>query len=452
MQNTVNQSIMPVTAKINENGVLEIGGCNVVELAEKYGTPLYVYDEDTLRASCRQYKQAFSPYENVSVLFASKAFMTQTICAILKEEGLGLDVVSGGEIFTASSANFPMERCYFNGNNKSSEELELALETGVGRITVDNFFELELLDSIAKSKDKYVNILLRITPGIECHTHEYIQTGHLDSKFGFDLSQLDEAIELIQERFSNLTLVGLHAHIGSQIFETQVYSDLVAIVSEQFAKIHDKFGIMLEEMNLGGGLGVQYTSADDPPSIFAISEVILNALRENLVKYNLPDPKIIIEPGRSIVCNAGVTLYAVGSSKQVPEGKKYIAVDGGMADNPRPSMYQAKYDALVANKANQKPEETVTIAGRYCESGDILINDIELPETEPGDIICIFSTGAYNYSMSSNYNRIPKPAAIIVQNAQSDVIIKRETYQDLILHDVIPERLMCPLGDGHPLS
>lgn len=441
MRNTVNQSIMPVTAKINNNGNLEIGGCDVVELAEKYGTPLYVYDEETLRQSCRQYKEAFSAYKNVSVLFASKAFMTQTICAILKEEGLGLDVVSGGEIYTASSSGFPMERCYFNGNNKSSEELELALETDVGRITVDNFFELELLNSIAESKNIVVEILLRITPGIECHTHEYIQTGHLDSKFGFDLTQIDEAVTLIKERYLNLNLVGLHAHIGSQIFETQVYYDVVAVVAEQFAIIRDKFGIELKEMNIGGGLGVQYTSEDDPPSIFEIAEVILTSLKDNLAKYNLSDPKIIIEPGRSIVCNAGVTLYTAGSSKQVPEGKKYIAVDGGMADNPRPSMYQAKYNCIVANKANDKPVDVVTIAGRYCESGDVLIKDVELPEIEPGDIICIFATGAYNYSMSSNYNRIPKPCGIIVQEGQSDVIIKRETYQDLVSLDVIPERL-----------
>ena len=441
MKNTVNQSIMPATAKINENGNLEIGECDVVDLVEQYGSPLYVYDEESIRKSCQQYKEAFSAYKNTSVLFASKAFMTQTMCAILQEEGLGLDVVSGGEIYTAFSACFPMERCYFNGNNKSYDELILALEKGVGRITVDNFFELELLNSVAESNNKTVDILLRITPGIECHTHEYIQTGHLDSKFGFDLSQLDEAISLIKERYSSLNLVGLHAHIGSQIFETQVYYDVVSVVAEQFAIIRDKFDMELSEMNIGGGLGIQYTSEDDPPSMFEIAEVIIRSLKENIAKYSLPEPKIIIEPGRSIVCNAGVTLYTVGSSKQVPEGRKYIAVDGGMSDNPRPSMYQAEYCGIVANKANEKPVETVTIAGRYCESGDILIKDIELPETEPGDIICIFATGAYNYSMSSNYNRVPKPCAIVVQEGQSDVIIKRETYQDLIALDVIPERL-----------
>ena len=441
MKNTVNQSIMPSTARINEKGNLEIGSCDAVSLVEQYGSPLYIYDEETLRKSCQQYREAFSSYKNTSVLFASKAFMTQAVCSILQEEGLGLDVVSGGEIYTASSACFPMERCYFNGNNKSYDELVLALEKGIGRITVDNFFELELLNSIAEANNKTVDILLRITPGIECHTHEYIQTGHLDSKFGFDLTQLDEAVSLIKERYSNLNLVGLHAHIGSQIFETQVYFDVVGVVAEQFAIIRDKFGINLSEMNIGGGLGIQYTSEDDPPSIFEIAEIIIRSLRENISKYSLTEPKIIVEPGRSIVCNAGVTLYTVGSSKQVPEGRKYIAVDGGMADNPRPSMYQAKYYGIVANKANEKPVDTVTIAGRYCESGDILIKDVELPETEPGDIICIFATGAYNYSMSSNYNRIPRPCAIIVHEGQSDVIIKRETYQDLISLDVIPERL-----------
>jgi diaminopimelate decarboxylase len=441
MNNTVNQSIMPTTAKINDNGHIEIAGCDVVELAEKYGTPLYVYDEETIRKCCRQYKEAFYSYSNVSILFASKAFMTQAICAILEDEGFGLDVVSGGEIYTASSTNFPMERCYFNGNNKSSEELEFAIETGIGRITIDNFLEMELLDSIAQSKNIQVDVILRITPGIECHTHEYIQTGHLDSKFGFDLTQIDEAVELIKERYSHLNLKGLHGHIGSQIFETHVYSDLVEIIVSEFARIRDKFDITLEEMNLGGGLGVQYVSEDDPPSIYGIAEAILASLTENLVKYDLPNPKIIIEPGRSIVSSAGVTLYTVGSSKQVPEGKKYVAVDGGMSDNPRPAMYQAKYYGIVANKANEKASETVTIAGRYCESGDILINNAELPEVEPGDIICIFCTGAYNYSMSSNYNRVPKPAGIIVHEGYSDVIIKRETYQDLIARDVIPQRL-----------
>lgn len=445
MSQTVNQSVIPDTARINKQNHLEIGGCDVVELAENYGTPLYVYDETTIRKSCQEYKNAFSSYNNSLMLYASKAFMTAAVCKILKDENFGLDVVSGGEIYTALKADFPMEKVFFNGNNKTIEELDLALDVKIGRITVDNFLELALLDNIAKSKDIKVDILLRITPGIECHTHEYIQTGHLDSKFGFDLSQVDEAIELINDQYSNLALRGLHAHIGSQIFETQVYYDVVDVILEQFARIKDKFGIILDDMNIGGGLGIKYIKSDDPPSIDEIAEVITDSLNKNAVKHNLSGIRLIVEPGRSIIGTAGVTLYTVGSSKQVPDGRKYIAVDGGMSDNPRPAMYQAKYHAVVAdnvNNINNELLENITIAGRFCESGDILIKDIELPAVKPGDIICIFATGAYNYSMSSNYNRVPRPEAILVQNGASDVIIKRETFEDVISLDIIPERLL----------
>ncbi len=441
MQNTVNQSIMPITANVNDHNHLEIGGCDTIELVKKYGSPLYIYDEEGIRTCCRQYKEAFSSYSNVSVLYASKAFMNRAICKIIGSEGLGLDVVSGGEIYTAINSHFPMWKCYFNGNNKTREELNLALYCDIGRITVDNFYELEILNKIAKLNDKKIDILLRITPGIECHTHEYIKTGHLDSKFGFDLTQLEEAILKIKNDYKKLELKGLHAHIGSQIFEKDVYVDLVEIIFGQFAKIKEKFKIELTEMNIGGGIGAKYTEEDDPLSIYEIADVILHAFTENLNKYNLQKIKLVIEPGRSIICNSGVTLYTAGSYKQVPGGRKYIAVDGGMADNPRPSMYQAKHTAIVANKANNTPEELVTIAGRYCESGDILIQDINLPQIIPGDTICIPATGAYNYSMASRYNRVPKPAAIIVHKGQHDVIIKREGYQDLISFDVVPERL-----------
>ncbi len=448
MSETVNQSILPYTAKINEDNHLEIGGCDTVELVERYGTPLIVYDEDSIRKCCSQYKNAFSSYDKTKVLFAGKAFMTKTICHIVQEEGLGIDVVSGGEIYTALKSSFKMENLYFNGNNKTLDELELALDSGIGRITVDNFMELAILDNIAKYHGKTVKILLRITPGIECHTHEYIQTGHLDSKFGFDLTQLDEAIELIKDEYTNLELVGLHAHIGSQIFETQVYHDLVGIMAEQFAYIKDKFDIELEEMNIGGGLGIRYTEGDDPPSIYQISEVIVNSLKENIKKYSINEPILIVEPGRSLVSASGVTLYTSGSYKQVPEGRKYVAVDGGMADNPRPSMYQADYKAMVANKAGNDPEEVVTIAGRFCESGDILIKDVKLPTVDPGDIVCLLSTGAYNYSMASNYNRVPRPACVLVHKGQSDVIIERETYENIISLDRIPKRLTSKTLEG----
>lgn len=438
---STNQFLKPITLKTNANGNLEVGGCDVVELAEKYGTPLYVIDEATLRSICKDYKKAFSGYEKINMMFASKSLCTMATSAILAQEGFGFDVVSAGEIYTVYKAGVDMSKVLFNGNNKSFDELTLALELGVGRISVDNFFELALLDEIAKSQKKTVDILLRITPGIECHTHEYIQTGHLDSKFGFDLTQIDEAVELILNNYTNLKLHGLHAHIGSQIFETKVYHDEIEILIKEIARLDEKFGLKLDEINVGGGLGVKYTEEDLPPSTFEIAEVIINSLNENIKKYGIEPPALFLEPGRSIISTAGVTLYTIGSSKQVPHGKKYVAVDGGMADNPRPSMYQAKYSAEIANKKENAALQTVTIAGRFCESGDILIKNINLPEPVEGDILCVYNTGAYNYSMASNYNRVQKPQMVIVNNSKSDIIINRETLEDLISHDIVPDRL-----------
>lgn len=438
---STNQFLKPITLKTNANGNLEVGGCDVVELAEKYGTPLYVIDEATLRGICKDYKKAFSGYEKINMMFASKSLCTMATSAILAQEGFGFDVVSAGEIYTVYKAGVDMSKVLFNGNNKSFDELTLALELGVGRISVDNFFELALLDEIAKSQKKTVDILLRITPGIECHTHEYIQTGHLDSKFGFDLTQIDEAVELILNNYTNLKLHGLHAHIGSQIFETKVYHDEIEILIKEIARLDEKFGLKLDEINVGGGLGVKYTEEDLPPSTFEIAEVIINSLNENVKKYGIEPPALFLEPGRSIISTAGITLYTIGSSKQVPHGKKYVAVDGGMADNPRPSMYQAKYSAEIANKKENAALQTVTIAGRFCESGDILIKNINLPEPVEGDILCVYNTGAYNYSMASNYNRVQKPQMVIVNNSKSDIIINRETLEDLISHDIVPDRL-----------
>lgn len=439
--NSTNQSLKPITTKINQAGNIEIGGCDLVELAEKYGTPLYVLDEETIRAVCRDYKNAFKAYDKVNMMFASKALCSMASSAIAASEGFSFDVVSAGEIYTVYKAGADMSKVLFNGNNKSYDELSLALKLGVGRISVDNFFELSLLNEIAKSYNKTADILLRITPGIECHTHEYIQTGHLDSKFGFDLTQIDEAVELILNDFTNLKLHGLHAHIGSQIFETSIYGDEIEILVKEIARLDKKFGLKLNEINAGGGLGVKYTNSDCPPSTFAIAEIIINRLNECVEKYNIEPPALFIEPGRSIISTAGVTLYTVGSSKQVPKGKKYFAVDGGMADNPRPSMYQAEYYAEIANKPDFELQQDVTIAGRFCESGDILIKNIKLPQLEEGDILCVYNTGAYNYSMASNYNRVQKPAMVLVNNSQSDIIIKRETLDDLIAHDEIPHRL-----------
>lgn len=437
MPNTINQNIKPFNTKRNEKGNLEISGCDAVELAKKYGTPLYVMDEVTLRKIAREYKDAFSSYKKVNMMYASKALMTSQIAKILHEEGFGFDVVSGGEIFTIHNAKVDMNYATFNGNNKTYDEIELALNLNVGRISVDNFYEIKLLDEIAKKKNKVQKILLRITPGIECHTHEYIQTGHLDSKFGFDLTQIDEAVNLIKNECKNLEIKGLHAHIGSQIFETQVYYDEIGVLIKELKRINEVHNLNLDEMNIGGGLGITYTNEDCPPSVYELADVILKSIKENCAKYNFDEPVLYIEPGRSIVGTSGVTLYTIGSYKQVPKGRKYIAVDGGMADNPRPSMYGAKYLAEIANKKENETFEKVTVAGRFCESGDILIKDIELNSPETGDILCVYNTGAYGYSMSSNYNRVLKPAMVLVNCGQSDIIIKRETYEQLVQNDVL---------------
>lgn len=441
MTSSTNQLLKPITLKTNDNGNLSIGGCDLTELAEKYGTPLYVLDEETIRAVCRDYKKAFSKYKKVRMMYASKALCTMGTSVLISSECFGFDVVSGGEIYTLHKAGIDMSNVLFNGNNKSIDELNLALDLGVGRISVDNFLELSLLNELAKSKNLVANILLRITPGIECHTHEYIQTGHLDSKFGFDLTQIDEAVDLILNTYSNLKLHGLHAHIGSQIFETKVYHDEIEILIKELSRLDEKFNLKLDEINIGGGLGVKYTEKDVPPSTYEIADVIINSLNENIQKYKIEPPTVFLEPGRSVISTAGVTLYTLGSSKQVPHGKKYVAVDGGMADNIRPAMYEAEYIAQIANKPDFELSQNVTIAGRFCESGDILIKDINLPEIEEGDILCVFNTGAYNYSMASNYNRVQKPAMVLVNNSQSDIIVNRETLEDLISKDIVPDRL-----------
>ena len=436
---SVNQSVKPITTE--EKDQLVIGGCNLVELAKKYGTPLYVIDEATLRAIAQEYKAAFKEYSNIKMMYASKALCTSAITRILDEEGFGFDTVSAGEIYTVYKSGVDMSKVLFNGNNKSIRELELALDYKVGRFSVDNFYEAQILNQIAEQKGVIADILLRITPGIECHTHEYIQTGHLDSKFGFDLTQIDEVIELLQNEYHNLKLHGLHAHIGSQIFETEIYPDEIEILAKEISRLDRKYGLKLDEINIGGGLGVKYTEDDLPPSTFEIGELIINKLHDVIEKYNIPEPTIFLEPGRSIISTSGATLYTIGSSKQVPHGTKYIAIDGGMADNPRPSMYQAKYAAEIANKKENTVTERVTIAGRFCESGDILIRNIEMPKTEEGDILCVYNTGAYNYSMASNYNRVTKPAMVLVKDSHAEIIVKRESLEDLVSHDIIPNRL-----------
>ena len=436
-----NQNIKPLNTKRNEKGNLEISNCDLVELAKKYQTPLYVIDEVTLKQTIEDYKNAFSKYPNCQILFASKALMTGSIAKIISNLGLGFDVVSLGEMFTLKNAQINLEHSSFNGNNKSIEEINYAIDNKIDHFSVDNFWELEILNNIAKEKNIVQKIHLRINPRIECHTHEYIKTGQLDSKFGFDLEKITSAVELILNKYKNLNLTGFHAHIGSQIFEKQVYFDEVEVILNEIKKIKDKFNYEINEINLGGGLGVTYTQDDNPPSVFEIAQTIISSIEHNCEKLNLNLPKLYIEPGRSLVSTAGFTLYTIGSEKNIENVRKYIFIDGGMADNPRPSMYQAKYSAEIANHKKENNFETVTVAGKFCESGDILIKDIELNNPKNDDILCVYNTGAYNYSMSSNYNRYLKPQMVLINNGKSDIIVKRQNLQQLVENDVILDRL-----------
>lgn len=447
--------VKPLTYKVNDLNHVEIGGIDLTDLAKEYGTPLYVTCEETIRQRARAYEQAFkNHYSNHLTLFASKSFNCQAICNIMQEEGLGLDVVSGGELYTALSINFPAEKIVLHGNNKLYDELQMAISNEIGAIIVDNFYEIGLIEDILanddyqkSSKEKQeVNVLIRVTPGIECHTHEYIKTGKLDSKFGFNIEELDQVLERLLElktKFAakvNFNINGLHAHIGSQIFETVPHQDTVKVLVNLYSEIKDKFKLEFKDLNVGGGLGIKYTEEDDPPSIdFWLGE-IAKTLKEECANKKIQEPRLLIEPGRSLVGPAGVTIYKVGNIKNIEGIRKYVSVDGGMADNVRPIMYQAEYHSEVANKANSGDHEKVTIAGRYCESGDILIKDTKLPKVEAGDIIAIFSTGAYNYSMASNYNRITRPAVVLVNQGKSEIIVERETLDDLIRLDRMPSK------------
>ncbi|MEH7333778.1 diaminopimelate decarboxylase [Neobacillus drentensis] len=426
------------TTGVNKNGNLEIGGVDALELAQQFGTPLYVYDVALMRERARGFKQTFEDQQvKAQVAYASKAFSTVAMVQLAEEEGLSLDVVSGGELYTAITAGFPVERIHFHGNNKSREELEMALEHGIGCIVIDNFFEMELLKSICLEKKANVNILLRITPGIEAHTHDYILTGQEDSKFGFDLQngQAEQALTSALQ-FEHFNVLGLHCHIGSQIFETTGFLLAAKKIVERMSDWKNKLSFEAEVLNLGGGFGIRYTKEDEPiPPSQYVSEII-KEVKNLTAQYSLKMPEIWIEPGRSLVGDAGITLYKVGSSKEVPGVRKYLAVDGGMSDNIRPALYHAKYEAVLANKPLAQPNETVSIAGKCCESGDMLIWDLPLPETDDEDILAVFCTGAYGYSMSNNYNRIPRPAVVFVENGKAALVVKRETYEDLIRHDL----------------
>ncbi len=438
---TANQFLKPQTLCKNAQGNLSLGGCDLVELAGRFATPLYVMDEDTLLAMIGAYKQAFAAYPKTKIMFASKALMTGAIAKLFDQNGLGFDVVSGGEIYTLLHAGISLKNTCFNGNNKSLAELNLALDHHIDHISVDNFWELEQLNTLCAKRGMMQKIHLRLTPGIECHTHEYIRTGQIDSKFGFDLNSIDKALALLKTDYPHLNLTGLHAHIGSQIFETKVYDDEVKVLLTEMKRIQDTFGFALTELNIGGGLGITYTAADTPPSVFQIADNIITSLQKNCTDLGLDLPTLYIEPGRSLVGSAGVTLYTIGARKDIPNVRTYLSVDGGMADNPRPALYQALYEADIANAKQQDAFETVTVAGRFCESGDILMTNVRLNAPKTGDILCVYDTGAYCYSMASNYNRTLTPAMVLVKDGNADIIIRRQTYEQLVQNDIIPDRL-----------
>lgn len=425
---------------VNEQNHLVIGKNDAVELAKEFGTPLYVIDEDLLRENCRVYKNAMDKYYggNGLVLYANKALCTLFTCRVAMEEGLGIDVVSGGELYTAIKAGFPMDKVYFHGNNKTADEIELAVKNGVGCFIVDNIYELETLNETAKKYGVVQNIMFRIKPGVDAHTHDFIRTGQIDSKFGVALEN-GEAFEIVEKasKMSNVKVTGVHCHIGSQIFDIAPFAEAAEIMMNFIGDLKDKLGLEIAQLNLGGGMGIMYTENDDPVPydeyIKNVSEVVKAATEKRNVKL----PFILMEPGRSIAAPAGVTLYTVGGVKDIKNVRKYISVDGGMGDNPRYILYQSEYEAVVANNANAPRTEKVTIAGKCCESGDVLLENTMMPEINVGDTLAVLATGAYNYSMASNYNRIPRPAMVAVSGGKARVVVKRETYEDIIKNDVI---------------
>ncbi len=430
-------SLFPQTAKVSNRGHLIIGGCDTVVLAAEFGTPLYLFDELTLRHKCTEFKTEFGQrYADTTVIYAGKAFLNRALALILKEEGVGLDAVSAGEFSIAQSAGLPMDRVYFHGNNKSGEEIRLALKWHVGRIVVDNFHELKMLGEIAAEQGDTPDILLRLTPGIDPHTHRHITTGIIDSKFGFPLASGGEAMVAAMSA-SNLNLVGLHFHIGSLIFEIEPYQQAIEITLNFAAEMKQKHDFELKELNIGGGFAIQYTLDSPAPSVADFAEAIVSKIISQCQELKLAPPRLVVEPGRAIVGQAGVALYQAGTVKEIPGVRRYVSVDGGMADNIRSALYDARYEALIANKMLAKDAEKVTVAGRFCESGDILIKDIDLPPVSTGDIVAIPDCGAYCLPMASNYNASFKPAIVMVREGKTRLIRRRETFNDLTRCDLI---------------
>lgn len=422
-----------------EDNQLSIGGVKAVDLIKEYGSPLYVFDEELIRNYCKDYRKYFKCEENSNrVAFAGKAFLTVQMCKLLKEENMSLDVVSGGELYTAYKAGFPLERVMFHGNNKTLDEIELGVKLGVGNFVVDNHYEMEALNKIAKSYGKVQNIYLRITPGIDAHTHDYIKTGQIDSKFGFAPvgTVIEDAVEKAIQ-LENINLAGIHCHIGSQIFELEPYEDAVEFMLDLIKKIEKNYDYFIKEVDFGGGFGIYYSKGDKPRTTKEYCETIVNKVDEVCKRTGQERPILTIEPGRSIVANSGTTLYTIGSVKEIPGVRTYAAVNGGMTDNIRPALYNAEYECVIANRVEGDKTQTVTVAGKCCESGDILLENVELPGVYSGDTLAVLTTGAYGYSMSNNYNRIPKPAVVMVKDGQARLVCERETYEDIIRNDIL---------------
>ena len=424
---------------INNEGHLTLSGVDVVSVAKKFGTPLYLMSEDGIRKNCRSFKNAVDRFYdgNGLILYASKAFCCKEMCRIVKSEGLGLDVVSGGELYTALSSDFPAEKIYFHGNNKSPDEIKYAVENKIGCIVADHLDEIVLVNSIAEQLGYTQDIMLRIKPGIDAHTHEFIKTGQIDSKFGFMLEN-GEAIEAVKIALSlkNVNLCGIHCHIGSQIFEEQPFEFAAKVMLKFLADIKKETGTEISKLNLGGGFGIKYVSNDNAIPFENYIQNVSNVVKETCKELKINVPFILMEPGRAIVGSEGITLYTVGFVKEIPNVRKYVSVDGGMSDNPRYALYQAEYSAVIANKANEDANDNVTIAGKCCESGDLIQKDLKIQSANTGDILAVFSTGAYNYSMSSNYNRIPKPAVVMIKDKEVREVVRRESYEDVSKNDL----------------
>ena len=433
-----NQDLFPLGTTVDNSGNLEIGGCSTQTLVRNFGTPLYVYDETTIRLMCRTFIDEFSSrYPNTRVAYASKAFLNTKMAKIINGEGLGFDVVSGGEIAVTNAASVPPDKIYFHGNNKTPKELDYALESDIGTIVVDGFHELEQLEQMAKLKNIKPEIMLRLSPSVDAHTHHHTTTGILDVKFGFSIETGESTIAIRKTLASkHLDLKGIHFHLGSPLFDLEPYSLAIDTVLEYLAPFMSE-GLHLREFSTGGGFAIGYVQDQPPPPIYSYAEVITSMLKNKCQELGIPEPLLVIEPGRAIAGRAGVALYSVGVIKHIPAVRTYVSLDGGMGDNIRPALYGASYEAVAANRMNEEPNEIITLAGKYCETGDILIKDIALPELHSGDIVAIPSSGAYCFAMSSNYNMNPRPAIVLVKNGEANLIRRRETYEDLTMCDLI---------------